>query len=422
MVRAWLGHGWTRVAVCVFVAAAMVFWVASAFGVEAAGPIASGAARASAATCQRVQTANVGHWNVLRGVSVISSRNAWAVGYYNTASGQTQTFDQTGTLIERWNGRSWKIQASPKLAGGLYAVAATSSTNAWAVGHDSHGGLIEHWNGKAWKIQRSPKLARTKYIRPFFTGVAATSPTNAWAVGRDGHGGVIEHWNGRSWKIQARPKLRYATLSGVAATSSTNAWAVGDYYTASGLPRTLIERWNGRSWKIQASPNPRGVFGDRFQTSDGEIPLMGVAATSSTNAWAVGYGYFQLSGDGEFETQTLIERWNGRSWKIQRSPNGEPTDNQLFGVAATSSTDAWAVGYPIKAATIWQWNGGKAWKAQASPKRGGMALYAVASKSSEIWAVGANWGTAENRLSEFFDSVYFGSIKGLAVHCENEND
>lgn len=43
-------------------------------------------------------------------------------------------------------------------------------------------------------------------------------------------------------------------------------------------------------------------------------------------------------------SQTLVEHWNGKTWKVQPSPNpGKGT--LLFGVAATSSTNAWAVGY-----------------------------------------------------------------------------
>ena len=38
------------------------------------------------------------------------------------------------------------------------------------------------------------------------------------------------------------------SLHGVAATSSTNAWAVGDYSTPAGQPRTLILHWNGTNW------------------------------------------------------------------------------------------------------------------------------------------------------------------------------
>jgi hypothetical protein len=298
----------------------------------------------------------------------------------------------------------------------LGGVSATSSRDAWAVGSDGGRALIEHWNGRAWKVQASPTPFFFKDQSIQLSGVAATSSTNAWAVGyyaqlrgeRETRT-LIEHWNGRSWKVQASPKprgfQRYNELSAVAATSSTDAWAVG-----AARNRTLIEHWNGKAWKIQASPKLR------------LSALSGVAATSSRNAWAVGkYNTTPYDGSG----RALIEHWNGRAWKIQPSPNersappgeldsGIAVDNQLYAVAATSSTDAWAVGWPIKRAPIWQWNG-KAWKAQASPKPGGMALNAVAAKSSNIWAVGADYGTAHNRYEASQGNGH--PHKGLAVHC-----
>jgi len=59
------------------------------------------------------------------------------------------------TLIERWNGTGWTRVSSPNPAGGsaLIGVAATSATNAWAVGCTGNCAktLILHWNGTAWK-------------------------------------------------------------------------------------------------------------------------------------------------------------------------------------------------------------------------------------------------------------------------------
>ena len=68
--------------------------------------------------------------------------------------------------------------------------------------------------------------------------------------------------------------------------------------------------------------------------------LDGVVVVSPCNAWAVGYLYNGTA------YQTLIEHWNGTSWKQVTSPNagGSSHDNVLNGVAATSSTNAWAVG------------------------------------------------------------------------------
>ena len=44
-------------------------------------------------------------------------------------------------------------------------------------------------------------------------------------------------------------------------------------------------------------------------TSGGGTDLRGVAATSASNAWAVGY-----SGSGIGPTKTVILRWNGKTW------------------------------------------------------------------------------------------------------------
>jgi hypothetical protein len=60
-------------------------------------------------------------------------------------------------------------------------------------------------------------------------------------------------------------------LQSVAATSATNAWAVGEYATSAGS-QTLILRWNGTTWTRVTSPN----------SGTGET-LSGVAATSASS-------------------------------------------------------------------------------------------------------------------------------------------
>jgi hypothetical protein len=58
-----------------------------------------------------------------------------------------------GTVILRWNGTAWKQVPSPSPApsAGLSGVAATSASNAWAVGNTGSTTLILRWNGTAWK-------------------------------------------------------------------------------------------------------------------------------------------------------------------------------------------------------------------------------------------------------------------------------
>jgi hypothetical protein len=64
----------------------------------------------------------------------------------------------------------------------------------------------------------------------------------------------------------------------VAATSPTDAWAVGIPYTNTGT-KSLIEHWDGTTWTRVPTPNPNS---DSY--------LSAVAATSPANAWAVGSG------------------------------------------------------------------------------------------------------------------------------------
>jgi hypothetical protein len=270
--------------------------------------------------------------------------------------------------------------------------------------------LIEHWNGKAWKIQKTPNPP-THSTAIDLSSLAATSSTNAWAVGRSVYRNgtaeiwkpVIEQWDGKVGTLQASSNPGGSSssgLSGVAATSSRNAWAVGSYGYPDGtlvIEKTLIEHWNGRAWKVQASPNPQ-FFQDQW------TGLSDVAATSATNAWAVGGAgeILSVSGPGHpppSPMHTLIEHWNGRGWTVQASPNPGELGSWLSGVAATSSTNAWAVGGLIE-----HWNG-SAWTLQASPNRG--SLYDVAATSStNAWAVGYEYANGTSLIQ-----------KTLIEHC-----
>ena len=90
-------------------------------------------------------------------------------------------------------------------------------------------------------MSASPNVASTFNT---LTAVAGDSPSDAWAVGYTGNPRVpfpvfqtwIEHWNGSTWNITTAPTIPSSTSSqllGVAAISSTDAWAVGNYFDAS---------------------------------------------------------------------------------------------------------------------------------------------------------------------------------------------
>ena len=113
----------------------------------------------------------------------------------------------------------------------LYGVAAISAGNVWAVGEYFVGvntrTLIEHWNGKSWKIVPSPNLGTV--IRS--TRVYAVSAANVWAAGSyyNGTAGrtLIEHWNGKSWKVVHESERRVWNERGVLGTGHVGARHLG---------------------------------------------------------------------------------------------------------------------------------------------------------------------------------------------------
>lgn len=288
----------------------------------------------------------------------------------------------------------------------IVGVAALSSCDAWAVGDYFNGtadqALIERWDGTIWTPAASPNPPGPAHLR----GVAASSARNAWAVGYYFNGTnaqpLIEHWNGTTWKQVASPApagpAHDNILTGVAVTSGSNAWAVGFYVLNGTVARTLIEHWNGRSWQQVPGPNP----------SSSDNTLAGVTATSAGNAWTVGQ-YLNSSGNA---ARTLVEHWNGRTWKQVPSPSPSSVANGLSAVTAASADNAWAVGDyfngVITQTLTEHWNG-RTWQRVPSPNPGGSARIntltgAAAISSSDAWAVGFySNGTADQTLIEHWN-------------------
>jgi len=142
----------------------------------------------------------------------------------------------------------------------LADVSAVSATDIWAVGAFSNGTanqtLTEHWNGKSWKVIASPSPAGPSQFDGLH-GVSAVSASNVWAVGSYVSGGVkrtlIEHWNGRAWKqVGSKNPGSSNLLAGVAATKTT-AFAVGAF-TSGSANLSLIEQ-HGAAWVHIVTPN-----------------------------------------------------------------------------------------------------------------------------------------------------------------------
>lgn len=251
-------------------------------------------------------------------------------------------------------------------------------------------------NFNTWQVVHSPDGSASASTS-VLTGVSGTSPSDIWAVGSytaPYAQTLIEHSNGSQWttvQSPGAPGSQVDQLSGVAALSTTDAWAVGDYLSASGGGyQTLIEHWDGTTWSVVPSPN--GATGDNF--------LNGVAAISSSDVWAVGAYY--TSGQPD---QTLVEHWDGTAWSVVPSPNTGGGNNWLSSVAATSTSDVWAVRYTVgysgasgglPQTLIEHWNG-TIWNIVPSPNAAGSGANELngvsVGSATNVWAVGQSYST-----------------------------
>jgi len=118
------------------------------------------------------------------------------------------------------------------------------------------------------------------------------------------------------------------------------------------------------AWRVV--PNP-SVGGDK----DDDHELRAVDAVSPSDAWAVGFREFR-------GFRALTEHWDGQAWKVVRVPRGA---RPLYGVAAISRRDVWAVGQDLVLHRV-----GNRWRVA---RFGGLFLNSVTAVSThDVWAVG----------------------------------
>jgi hypothetical protein len=270
---------------------------------------------------KNVAAPSPGPSNELFGVDGTSSSDVWAVGWYYR--GQTAQ-----SLLEHWDGASWSAVPGPlSVSAPLYDVSMLSANDAWAVGsqltENGQRTLTLHWDGSSWAAVPSPNPAGGKNIR--LNKVSAVSADDVWALGsyRDSGGTLrsyLLHWDGGSWSEESTTTQSLQDVSGDA---TADAWAVG----TSGGDETVTEHWDGGSWSRISSPNPGGGPAHVLRAVDARTP---------TDSWAAGF----------FDTQStdaaMILHWDGSSWTDAGAPT--PVDSYLYGISASTETDAWAIG------------------------------------------------------------------------------
>jgi hypothetical protein len=337
----------------------------------------------------------------------------------------------------------WRLVPSPSVGTARNALADAvilSQTDAWAVGHyfdatkDTDRSLVQHWDGTRWSIVPTPDGATGWEA---LGGIAAAGPKDIWAVGytSERYGPqrlLIERWNGSRWRVMSAPAFdNWAALQDVSVVSARDAWAVGNSYQGE-----VVLHWDGKRWNAVPSPNVGW--------------LTDVHAISATDVWVVGNGPVPPGDTSGALYGTLVEHWDGTSWRVVPSPNvnadfnllesiegragdlwavgsawdsTQPrtplilhwdggswrivpgadlvaSDTNLSDVAFVSPTEVWAVGSAAGRTLVQRWDGA-GWTVVASPSPGNMdELLAISVASSGAWAVGtSNDGSGSRTLA-----------------------
>lgn len=161
-----------------------------------------------------------------------------------------------------------------------------------------------------------------------------------------------------------------------------------------GQPVTDTPTDNMPGWSIIASPK---AAGPQY--------LKAITCVSHSDCWAVGN---YLSYDSEaYPNRTLIEHWDGSSWNIVDSPN-QGTDNILYSVTCSSSSQCWAVGaFNIGSSAqtlIERWDG-SSWTIVSSPSHGGYLNAVTCVSGTDCWAVGFYSTNRDYTFTEHWDGT-----------------
>jgi len=385
--------GW-RLAVGITVASMAIGIPASALAVPGAPGHPGGGDSGAGWSIQRSPNPAGAHFSELNAVSCPSKAACTAVGYYNRSTGPTLT------LAEAWNGTRWKIQRSPSRAGAsgsvLQAVSCPSATACSAVGYyynraGTRFAMAEARNGSKWRRQAipSPHGATDTWLYAVSCTSSAECTAGGAYISRAGTTvALAERWNGRSWRIQRTPRpakiTQFGAFFGVSCTSPRACTAAGYYNTGTGDAQPLVEAWNGMGWRVQKALPPTGTPGGAFSA---------VSCTSPRACTATGTSFGTTGG-------TLAERWNGKRWKAQATPDPPNYTTSFSSItlpgASCSSARACAAvggytpgGQPATFAESWD---GTSWSLQTTPSAAGTVsniLNGVSCTPAQCIAVGA---------------------------------
>ena len=216
--------------------------------------------------------------------------------------------------------------------------AAIASRSARRMGQSAP--IVERWNGRSWRMEPSAGAGFTS-SSGYLTAVSCPTAGTCVASGESEpdcaeplvERGVRGHW---SQQHAAAPRgcLGNAELSGIFCRSPSVCTAVGLLANnVVAYVQPLAEQEVARRWRL-LTPPVLSLFVDPW---GGEAHLAGISCPSKTTCLAVG------SAGSELRDVPILERWQRGIWTAQRV-DAHILEGFLTSISCTSSTRCTAVG------------------------------------------------------------------------------
>lgn len=258
LVLRWNGRKWVRTAFRAFgtadsvdlsavsVRSARDAWIVGFDSDPNTGVTRAAAAYWNGSKWRSVPVPRPGNPSFLSDVSVVSVKDAWAVGTF-CAARCGRTGEVRHGMIVHWNGRKWFAARVPVPSTDIAAITALSANDAWAAGDVQSGRSIVtvllHWNGKRWSsVSSAPGIVPE--------ALAFGAKGDGWGAAND----ASIRWNGVKWRQVSIPGPITSNFAGASAAGPSDVWFVGYYCPPArcagptGVIDTVAMHWNGLSW------------------------------------------------------------------------------------------------------------------------------------------------------------------------------
>src|SRR3954452_23332128 len=187
---------------------------------------------------------------------VTSDDDAWAVG----STGESDS-PKSSPLVAHWSHGRWRIVATPDLAGGLFAVAATGRGDVLAVGADAktkrQSAIAMRYDGQRWRaIPVPPTAERLQAVAP--------APDGYWAAGADSsddsHSVYYPLDTDGTWTTTQGPERKFASAEDLFEVNeiaqvpgAATQWGVGFHYSDGCMTDSCVDD-NAGALTIDESP------------------------------------------------------------------------------------------------------------------------------------------------------------------------